>query len=1758
MIDYCGSGNNVSIPPYLSAGASPLVMFVIGRDQKLYFEAYNDASDIDGDGAVDVGYKHQINYYGYFDSNKCYVYNTTSGRFNPNKTTADKYCGGSDEWSGNFLNWLSMSRIDSIRKVLYGGYRSTDATNETVLAGTFIPRDAHAWGKEYAGNDTRLLTPFEKPSNLLCEFKSSNYNLTSNNPVLITYYVDNGDTGVGCGTGDLTASFKPSNYYTHHRDNSMTEVDYLSSFYGNMMMVTYFTPNTTGEHGFSVDGSQNSVLQVFGPTGDLLLTVSDTAYCDTFDLLVSRIGTINLTRNTEYKIIIRVRRNTNSLLMPIGAYAYIGRPTIPLPLLPAVWTWQNLDEYNTYGTLRGYDIGNSASDACGLKTASFIETGVPRTGAGGLEASSDLGRRHLFCVASEFTSSPNNAQHPQRIRVLRNRDERAWNWASVSNREGVGAPRNNCGNYIDTNNDGEAETDVGTQIKDYFVRVKVCDPAVGEEANCYNYGSGSKKPIGILQKYGTGSQNTICSKTNEANTSCATGSGFPVKESPMYFGLITGSYQKNLSGGVVRKNITSISDEIEADGRFKTTVSAGFGGIIQTLNNFRTIDFNDGFYYANCRTTTTGPMSIDGECRNWGNPIGEMYWEALRYLAGFKIPTSAFTYAESQDGGLNIPKPTEWRDPYADFPACSEPNIVLISDIYPNYDNSVPTSGSGFNDYNLSSLFSSISADEGINGQNFFIGTNSVTNDSMCSPKRVSSLGNAQGLCPEEPTKGGTYNTSALAHYASTKFEKNTHAVAGKLQNITTHAIALSSNVPEINIKVNNRNIKIVPLGKSIRTSTETCGSGSNYYISNCYIDSRNIDPLYGLVPPANSYCPSNPIVDFYAEYITATEGRFRINFEDVEQGSDNDMDAVARYDYRVNANGTVTISLKSEFSMGCIQQAMGFIITGTTQDGVYLPLSDIHDSYKDSSSIEYLPIQWSKTYTPSTTGGSNTSLLKDPLWYAAKYGGGGVNSRGEPENYHLITNPTLLEEKMSKVFSSILKRASVGTAPSFESGKNRSSTITTSMFYPEKEYPVAGGQPKKITWAGELFSYWFFRGAETQSIYEDTNTNKKLDLCDNSVAGGDKIVEFAYDATGSLRIDRYNTNCQGSKTTLEASNLKIGDIKSLWEGGEKLASTPASQRTIYTNVNGVLTPFTTANAPQFISSLGTLTGTCLGNANNLINYIRGTDISGCRSRTMPNGNVYKLGDILNSTPVMVDYPNVTGRPGYTMSYIGANDGMLHAFRAGRASSSNLSPFQTMRVSNDFSDQGLDKLGREEWAFIPRHALPYLRYLADPNYCHIYYNDLEPFIIEEDTNNDGYVDKRILIGGMRLGGACGATQAGVKPPTDTCADTSNANCVGLSSYYALDITNQNSPVLLWEFSDKDLGFSFSGPAYIKKNNSRHVMFVSGPTDYAGTAGQRLSVFVLTLDSNYKQAAVRKYTGETRTGFTRVPALASYTNSFGGKLVTKGVDYGNDGNTDAVFFGVNQNVSNLWTGNVVGVNINVTGGENPDNWIFNNLFTSAYTAGKPITQKIVHSKCFGMNYLYFGTGRWFFKIDDAGASGDTNYLYGVRIDGCPDGNCNLSSANILANSNAVCTELAKSTNKFAWRKTLDQRTTGFLKERLLSDPEPLDYANAIFFGTTEPGADICSYGGRSRLWGLNCALGSAFGGQCTGGSYKVEEEKVPGVWTPRTPGTILQEKPVGAAEATAWQEGAILSAIQTSPAPAGGFERSGKLLFWIEK
>src|SRR5208283_2778156 len=170
-------------PPFVTTSIPPLVMLVMSKDHKLFLKAYDDVVDLIGNGVPTVTYTDSINYYGYFDSNKCYSYVSGNNRFEAQVLASganNHYCTG--YWSGNFLNWATMARIDIVRAVLYGGRRIIDQTPAqgglTVLSRTTLTPDSHSWVKVYTGSDIASLTPSSGANNqtaiTICNTNNSN------------------------------------------------------------------------------------------------------------------------------------------------------------------------------------------------------------------------------------------------------------------------------------------------------------------------------------------------------------------------------------------------------------------------------------------------------------------------------------------------------------------------------------------------------------------------------------------------------------------------------------------------------------------------------------------------------------------------------------------------------------------------------------------------------------------------------------------------------------------------------------------------------------------------------------------------------------------------------------------------------------------------------------------------------------------------------------------------------------------------------------------------------------------------------------------------------------------------------------------------------------------------------------------------------------------------------------------------------------------------------------------------------------------------------------------------------------------------------------------------------------------------------------------------------------------------------------------------------------------------------------------------
>lgn len=750
----------------------------------------------------------------------------------------------------------------------------------------------------------------------------------------------------------------------------------------------------------------------------------------------------------------------------------------------------------------------------------------------------------------------------------------------------------------------------------------------------------------------------------------------------------------------------------------------------------------------------------------------------------------------------------------------------------------------------------------------------------------------------------------------------------------------------------------------------------------------------------------------------------------------------------------------------------------------------------------------------------------------------------GLPDTYASGETPEKVKEAIEKIFEAILKDLASGTSSSVLPERNmKGALVLQAVFYPKKK--ING---YKTGWIGNLYSYWFLNTRKAQNIREDTNQDKKLSISD------DRILEFKINDKNELEIDVYDSDSTGNKTSTPVAQYKsLDEIKYLWQAGEPLAKRNSDNRTIKTvSEAGGLVDFIISNISSFDSYLGSdpnLFPDCLKNGNvvdynKLIRYVRGEDITGCRKRQVgvdSNGDpiIWKLGDIIYSSPKAVDYQD------YTVVFTGANDGMLHAFKAGKVEQNKSGNY--LAELTDTAD-----LGKELWAFIPKNVLPYLRFLADPDYCHIYIHDLSPYIVKVDYNNDNN-EELVLIGGLRLGGGCNYQCSGsncaksINPPSDVCNGT---NCIGLSEYYALDVTNPTSPKLLWEFSDSDLGFSYSGPGVIKASDGNYyVIFGSGPVNYTAQFDngdtKTLKFFVVKLSDGSLQATID-------TGIS---------GAFSGRIFSQGLDYNGDKYTDylAVGYTEQNNSKENYKGGII-----VLGGEKTtdnklkpfdgSNWNYKELTfydkndTSNSIDIGPTTAKVEFMQCSGKWYMYFGSGRWFAKNDEWEDS--TNAIYGVPIntDGTDISVPQLIDVTNINNTGEICSNIGS----YGWYINLldSDFANKEGKEKIITDPTGSD--NIAVFVSIRPNSDVCSLGGKTRVWTLNCATGGAPKGCGSGSESNVE-------------GTILLQLSGGDIQQIKMDKDTRVSDWYTGIAPenappiikyTGSY--TGEILLWLEK
>jgi len=306
---------------------------------------------------------------------------------------------------------------------------------------------------------------------------------------------------------------------------------------------------------------------------------------------------------------------------------------------------------------------------------------------------------------------------------------------------------------------------------------------------------------------------------------------------------------------------------------------------------------------------------------------------------------------------------------------------------------------------------------------------------------------------------------------------------------------------------------------------------------------------------------------------------------------------------------------------------------------------------------------------------------------------------------------------------------------------------------------------------------------------------------------------EFAQglkEALGAISV----TRSSASNVAVNMNNISTGTLAfsaryypSDWHGellaypvtSEGVSKTPnwsatipaAGSRKIFTSngSNGGIAFDWSSLTPAQKTALGSQTDAV---KQDIVNYLRGD-----QSKEVKNGGTLRnraslLGDIIHSSPVYVDNHKDGAERAQTV-FVGANDGMLHAFDATN--------------------------GQEIFAYVPNLLIgSNLAALSDPAYTHRYFVD-GPISVSDSTLTP---NKQILVASLGYGG---------------------------KGLFALDVTNPKSfsaTNVKWEFgNDPDLGLVIGEMLLAKLNNGKTaVVFGNG---YNST-NEHAVLFVVDLDT----------------------------------------------------------------------------------------------------------------------------------------------------------------------------------------------------------------------------------------------------------------------------------------------------------------------
>lgn len=550
--------------------------------------------------------------------------------------------------------------------------------------------------------------------------------------------------------------------------------------------------------------------------------------------------------------------------------------------------------------------------------------------------------------------------------------------------------------------------------------------------------------------------------------------------------------------------------------------------------------------------------------------------------------------------------------------------------------------------------------------------------------------------------------------------------------------------------------------------------------------------------------------------------------------------------------------------------------------------------------------------------------------------------------------------------------------------------------------WPVPNGYNSGIaaniddTWhAGVAARGQFFSAADPQALVDQLSkvlTNIQARAALPSVAGVNASVLAAGAVAFTTGYSSIDWTGSLAAVTLNADGTQGAAI---WDAQSKLDAMTPSTRQILTSSEKSDGSFSTGMPFEKTSTFDANAKTLLmvpassDSTNDTlatrIDYLRGEKAEETNGVMRTRDSI--LGPIIDSQVLYVSYPN----SGYTNTwpsgspeaasgaqkyddfvtanlhragtlYVGANDGMLHAFDASLKKNAD----------GSYGPDQSSTAGAERWAYVPRAVYQNLGNLTSKDNFS-FQQTVNGTPVSRDVFFSDQKWHTLLVGGLRLGGR---------------------------GVYALDITDPTavnessaSSKVLWEFTadapavsgvgtPADLGYTYGQPNIGRLANGKWVVIV--PTGYYPDCSQQDKPANCQTIAAASNAYSALFVLDAETGKMiaelKTPTNITGVTSFGLTSPVLG-DYNNDQIDDVAFAGDLN--GNLWRFDF--------SDPNPSNWFVTLAYKPATQGAQPITvmPRLFPDPATNRFIVVYGTGKYLGASDTTTTSAATQSIYGIR-------------------------------------------------------------------------------------------------------------------------------------------------------------------------